>query len=417
MKTTKLFLMTTCVVWLSGCASGGNEAEFSCTPGSVGCSCETNADCLGTDSHCILDRYMHYDTGFLDGYCIVRGCSQGSCPTGSTCVEFEDASTACMDSCADDGLCRPGYRCLSEGGAEICYPGCSADLDCPAGKICYEKGFCVTEACSPGSCAQGWFCAGGVCMLEVENGPGDNSDFPLDDLTSLCPDLPEWRCVGGEEFCGELIQFDPAEGDGYVDYPVNGETWEYQYRSFLRRDLVLVVQYAAAYVSCLAGDWSFGNGEPVGLVDMSEANGAIPGMSVGSLDHPYGTHMNGLDIDIAYFQVTGSDNRPRIICEHVDNGVDAERCVAPPANLDPWRTALFQGALMVHPSIRVIGVDGQIGPRLRPALFILCRDGWLGAEICAIDQVVLTYEEKDEERGFFLHHHHHLHVSYNRPLY
>jgi hypothetical protein len=66
---------------------------------------------------------------------------------------------------------------------------------------------------------------------------------------------PERDCTGTGAYCGELIQFAPEDGPGYVDYPQNGETWENQYRSFARRDLVMLVKWATAYVAwhcCIA---------------------------------------------------------------------------------------------------------------------------------------------------------------------
>ena len=83
-----------------------------------------------------------------------------------------------------------------------------------------------------------------------------------------------------------LVPFDPDTGYGYWDYPLNGETETNQYRSYVRRDVMMLVKYAAAMTACQSEGWSFGNGGPLGLGDMSEADGAIPGTSVGSPGHP-----------------------------------------------------------------------------------------------------------------------------------
>ena len=57
--------------------------------------------------------------------------------------------------------------------------------------------------------------------------------------------------------------------------------------------------------------------------------------------HPPGTHVNGFDMDIAYYQLFGTDNKLRSVCDHVQNGADQYRCISEPDNFDVWRTALF----------------------------------------------------------------------------
>jgi len=226
------------------------------------------------------------------------------------------------------------------------------------------------------------------------------------------------ECEGSQSYCAELIPFDPDnnpdaagydEALGYIDYPENGETWSNQYRSYLRRDLIAKIKYASAYVACKAADWEFGNGGPIGLIDMSEEDGAIPGTSDGQPGHPEGTHVNGFDIDIAYYQVNTPDNRARPICDHYEGGQDAYHCTAEPHLLDPWRTALFIGALQQHPDLRVIGADGKAGPILVDALQVLCAGGWLSTYAC--NNGSLTFETENQGYGWFYFHHHHIHVS------
>jgi hypothetical protein len=118
---------------------------------------------------------------------------------------------------------------------------------------------------------------------------------------------------------------EPRLGDGYWDYPINGETTSNQYRSWLRRDLALLVQFAAGKTECLSQGWSFGNQAPLGLGDMSEADGSIPGTSDNDPGHPEGSHTNGFDIDVAYFQTGTPDNELRPVCAHTrcDGVVDS----------------------------------------------------------------------------------------------
>ena len=121
--------------------------------------------------------------------------------------------------------------------------------------------------------------------------------LPGDAPGPQCDNLPPLHCIGGSEYCSELVQFDPAVGEGYVDFPMNGESWEDQFRSFVRRDLMMLISYASAKVACKSADWNYGNFAPLGLVDMSEADGSIPGTSVGYPGPPEGTHEDGKDID------------------------------------------------------------------------------------------------------------------------
>jgi hypothetical protein len=238
-----------------------------------------------------------------------------------------------------------------------------------------------------------------IPLLWIQN------SFDQIDLTKMpelgkittCSELPPMECIGDQDYCSEIIPFEPVEGPGYINTPENGETWENQYRSYLRRDLKILVQYAAAGVACETSNWNYRELEPITLLDMSESDGAIPGTSVGDPGHPLGTHVDGTDIDISYFQVEKpalfpwlEGNSPRAVCKHTIFGVDAYHCTQSPQLLDPWRTALFIAYLSQHPQTRVIGVDGQIGLVLETALDQLVQAGWIDSGLR--DQIPLAYE-------------------------
>jgi len=225
-----------------------------------------------------------------------------------------------------------------------------------------------------------------------------------------CIDLPPVFCTGSAEHCSDLLPFLPDTGPGYIDNPINGETWEDQFRSFLRRDLMHVVKFAAAKVACKATDWEYGSVDPIGLGDSSEADGAIPGTSQGYLGHPLGSHENGKDIDIAYFQLFSPDNNLRPVGVHQPGPFeDAFHLLGPPYALDVWRTALFIAYLSEHPRMRVIGVDGRIGTILEDAFDDLVGYGWIDYDLR--ESINLAYEEEDTGEGWFRFHHHHMHVS------
>jgi len=173
----------------------------------------------------------------------------------------------------------------------------------------------------------------------------------------------------------------------------------------------MLIKWATAYVDCMAEGWPGGNGKPLGLGDMSEVNGAIPGTSVGQPGHPANTHTNGYDIDIAYYQNGGDDNYLKSICEHTINGVEQYHCVGEATLLDKWRNALFLGTLMSSPRLRVIGVDGKVGAIMGDTMFALCNDGWIPEDGCKFSNYALAYETVDEGKGWYHFHHHHQHIS------
>ena len=62
------------------------------------------------------------------------------------------------------------------------------------------------------------------------------------------------------------------------------------------------------------------------------------------------------------------------------------------------------------PRLRVIGVDGQIGPLVEEAMDTLCAQGTIDGPACGSGRS-LAWEETDEGRGWYRFHHHHFHVS------
>jgi len=215
------------------------------------------------------------------------------------------------------------------------------------------------------------------------------------------------ECAGSD--CLALTTFEPRVTDWYEDYPENGETWQNQYRSHLRVELAALVSQATARTHCKTQAWETGNGAPLGMGDASESNGAIPGTSIGVPAHPAGSHLNGRDIDIAYYQIAQPDNRLRPVCPHHTWGDDESHCTATPTTLDVWRTAYFIGTLLESSRVRVIGVDGKVGPYVDAAMQSLCDAGWLDDASCG--DARLVYESTNLGNGWFYHHHHHLHLS------
>lgn len=249
---------------------------------------------------------------------------------------------------------------------------------------------------------EGLSCAAGAGVVDLAIGPEGTVSLRCAPVVGPPPPPPTG--------CGLLSAFDPRATPAYDDYPINGETADNQYRSFLRGELVRIVQSAAQLVLEVASGSTTGHGAPIGLGDMSECDGSIPGTSTGDPGHPRGTHTGGNDIDIAYYQTGTPDNHLRAVCETTINRVEQNHCVAAPDRLDAHRTALFLEALASSGALRLVVVDGQIGPVLETELSRLCAE-----RVTDCSQVPLAYEVTDQGQGLFLFHQHQMHVSFQPP--
>lgn len=353
-----------------------------------GIACDCDADCPAEGANAGVCVY---------GICMTRattecgGGEQTGCPTGSRCWHWSDSDDLgplCWPDCA-------AHNCAGVCDADgSCAPTENSDCDPTCGSGC---------SCTATSCSSGETCVAGECQVPMGGGPGPGPG-------PACAGLPPRDCTGTT--CGQLVSFNPRANSAWDDYPINGETATNQYRSYLRKDLQMLLAYATSKVACKTAGWTGGNGGPLGLGDMSEANGAIPGTSINEPGHPENTHVNGYDIDLAYYQSNTANNYLRPICTHMSGGTDQYHCVAPPDKLDVWRDALFLGFVFESSRVRVIGVDGQAGQLLMNALNQLCDSGWLEATAC--NNISLAYEVTNMNLGWFQFHHHHQHISLNR---
>lgn len=267
---------------------------------------------------------------------------------------------------------------------------------------------------------------------ERGEGEGEAGEGEGEGEANVCDNIPTFECTlpGAnadelEAFCGELVVFDPRQGFGYDDYPINGETSTDQYRSYVRRDVAMLVTYATTRVRCTAEaqGFTFGN-NVLGLGDMSEADGSIPGTSDNSPGHPPECHERGYDMDIGYYQLDQPDNRLREVCPHEEGGEEAYHCTGAPTTLDAQRTALFIAYAMESPQYLTIAVDGQVAPLVREAAQELCDTGVLdpASVACSNDGIAngprngfgrgISYDPTEaQDIGWFYFHHHHFHLS------
>ena len=192
--------------------------------------------------------------------------------------------------------------------------------------------------------------------------------------------------------CNRVIQFPQANtvDDGYL-------VTHWTHYSNLRREVVYLVRYGAEATMAYFPDTN-----PLALMDMSEDDGDTPGRMENQLRHPEGTHANGNDIDIAYYQ-TGSNNHGRAVCPQNDGYF----CTGAPTLLDAERTAYFMVRLMDSKHLRVIGVD----PKIATEIFAAADD--------LKDQGVITKQERTQLGNSLAYgdgwpfHHHHMHFSWD----
>jgi len=192
--------------------------------------------------------------------------------------------------------------------------------------------------------------------------------------------------------CNQILQYprNPSDDDGYLV--------EHQaHYSNLRRELHYLVSYAAE-----ATMDQFPGTTVLSLMDMSEDDGSTPGAMVSSLRHPAGTHIDGNDLDIAYYQNDG-ENNGQIVCP----SNDGQFCTGPPTLLDAERTAFFMAKLLENPNIRVIGVDVMIGPEIEAAADALEASGVISSSLRNQFDYDVTWGS-----GWPFHHHH-MHVSWD----
>ena len=386
---------------------GGGPPPPASPPGSA-CSCDV--ECAGNAANpgvCVFGVCMT-----IASEACSAGGSTAECPAGSRCwgLSSEDVmlcwpdcdSFSCAGTCDSDGSCAPddstscdsscGSLCGGSTGPGPCSPSEPAGTCATADDVCVD-GACVA-ACSPshpsGYCAPGTTCTSGACRS-----------------TSGCP---SWECTSG---CTALIAMPgshdrlsaQARADGYYI------ATEARY-AFLRRDLTLVIRHAACQVAA-----RYPGTQPIGLSDLSQADGLTPGTDVGGPRHPTSTH-HGDDFDLAYYQTDGTNN-PQIICgdgsDTNSNGYpgrynDGYFCTTE-ANIIDWpREAYWFAMLASTPLVRVFGIDETLPDDFRRELGALLSAGAITR--AQHDRASVLGYGAD---GGWPFHHHHSHMSYNRP--
>jgi hypothetical protein len=226
--------------------------------------------------------------------------------------------------------------------------------------------------------------------------------------TSSCP---AWQCAGAT--CTDLIAMpgsdNPASATAIADGYYLASPARY---SFLRRDLAMLIEYAACEVAA-----RFPGTNPLGLSDLSQADGFTPGTDVGSPRHPTSTH-RGSDFDVAYYQ-TDADNDPQIICgDGSDNNWNGQAgtyndgyfCTTEQNIIDWDRQLWWFAKLAESPLVRVFGIDSTLADDFEMGIMDLEASGLITADV-ASRALSLGYGAN----GGWQFHHHHSHMSFVLP--
>ncbi len=354
-------------------------------------------DC-GAGLTCVVFTETSKGNGYCTAVCTNKACPNS--PPGAQCAyELLNGDAICGFLCSElQPHCPDGLNCIApdDGGS----PYCSPDPAPVCGNGVREFGESCDGAdldnlsCEAFGHKGGTLKCGDTCLHDHSTCSGEY----------LCATLPPRECSDGPD-CAKLEPFLPQTDDAWL--VTHGDAY-----SWLRRDTQMLVRYATSAVLCtLPGSW------PLGLGDMSMSDGDTPTTKSGVKRHPKGTHDGGRDIDIAYYQTGTPNNHLRSVCPHTINGKEAYHCVGPPNILDVQRSALFIARLLESPRVRVIGVDGKIGPLIAVALKELLAKKLIRTSAWKRFASRVAWEEINGGAGWFLHHLHHLHLSTRQTVY
>jgi hypothetical protein len=126
----------------------------------IGDPCVTSTDCA-------QDGSRTCDLHSVNGYCTIKGCDYGTCPSEAVCVRFfpgVDNASQCstdMDCAADEtcdsthALCTPKQPCSQPA-------DCARDEVCTASGLCapgsIQQNYCMLTCSSDGDCRAGYEC-------------------------------------------------------------------------------------------------------------------------------------------------------------------------------------------------------------------------------------------------------------------
>jgi hypothetical protein len=259
-----------------------------------------------------------------------------------------------------------------------------------------------------GLCHEGWLCRAG-CITYTACTTSVSDDDDVEDPSGTGSDAcPSYTC--DESDCGTLVEL-PGSSDPTSERALRDGYYiatERRY-AYLRKDLTYVLRHAACRVAR-----EFPDTAPLGISDLSQADGQTPGVDVGRPRHPTSTH-RGNDMDLAYYQTDGT-NDPQIICgdgtDGNGNGTvgvhnDGYFCTTDENIVDWARQAYFFAMLAAPTHVRVFGVDTTLVDDFRTHVGALEASGTIDTAQAAR----ATHLGHGSDGGWAFHHHH-THMSY-----
>ena len=104
----------------------------------IGSPCTLDAECAS--ALCTPEATTATGSAWTGGSCTQACGADTPCPTGASCVPYEDGSSYCSASCAADTDCRSGYVCALA--VSACLPDCRTGFNCGTLTCSASSGAC-----------------------------------------------------------------------------------------------------------------------------------------------------------------------------------------------------------------------------------------------------------------------------------
>ena len=207
------------------CTNGDACNAGACEPGENLCTCQTTADCAGSEDGNACNGTLYCDKASAPFVCKVDPNTIVSCDTSgdTTCNKTvcnpdtgaceSDPAPASTPCDADGSVCTPADSCSGDG---ACLPD-PLTLDCDDGNACTQNGCDVAKGCQTVNkvgpcedgdpCTAGDTCATGQCVPGKKKDCEDASPCTID----FC-DAKSGQCVND----GTQLEGAPCDADGSV---------------------------------------------------------------------------------------------------------------------------------------------------------------------------------------------------------
>jgi hypothetical protein len=153
--------------------------------GGAGCGAEIGDSCI-ISTDCSIDGTRTCDLESDGGYCTIRGCDFGTCPSEAVCVSFFLGSF-------DNQPCNPATEDLpATGGTDDCNPDELCALDGHCVDRSSEVRYCMRKCSSGGDCRSGYECRDEKLMIMDGGEPVPAPGSRITDTTpqSFCAQAP-----------------------------------------------------------------------------------------------------------------------------------------------------------------------------------------------------------------------------------